>query len=212
MRKTRMVPGALPSCWKLTLLLCLLWHCCQAYINKCQRQGPQETLAGRTESAATFQRYVFRRFCLEVKVSKFQNELQGFLLCSVAHYWAEILTIFRSYFGRNDDFKNSFWNLLTLKGWFIVKLWSQGLILNVEKKELSISACWFICDSLQNTLNTSYLTDSYISFTLNLESGQKFSSNRSIRSSTYGKKKYFLFSSMREGGHFCYWIFDFPQN
>ena len=115
MRKTRMVPGALPSCWKLTLLLCLLWHCCQAYINKCQRQGPQETLAGRTESAATFQRYVFRRFCLEVKVSKFQNELQGFLLCSVAHYWAEILTIFRSYFGRNDDFKNSFWNLMTFR-------------------------------------------------------------------------------------------------
>ena len=37
-------------------------------------------------------------------------------------------------------------------------------------------------------LNTSYLTDSYISFTLNLESGQKFCSNRSIRSSTYGKK------------------------
>ena len=48
MRKTRMVPGALPTCWKLTLLLCLLWHCCQAYINKCQRQGPQETLASRT--------------------------------------------------------------------------------------------------------------------------------------------------------------------
>ena len=62
MRKTRMVPGALPSCWKLTLLLCLLWHCCQAYINKCQRQGPQETLAGRTEPATTFQRYVFTRF------------------------------------------------------------------------------------------------------------------------------------------------------
>ena len=37
--------------------------------------------------------------------------------------------------------------------------------------------------------NTSYLTDSYIGFTLNLESGQNFCSDRSIRSSTYGKKK-----------------------
>jgi len=36
--------------------------------------------------------------------------------------------------------------------------------------------------------NTSYLTDSYISFTLNLESGQNFCSNRSIRSSTCGKE------------------------
>ena len=31
------------------------------------------------------------------------------------HYRAEILTIFGSYFGRNDDFKNSFWNLLTFR-------------------------------------------------------------------------------------------------
>ena len=39
-----------------------------------------------------------------------------------------------------------------------------------------------------NKINTSYLTDSYIVFTLKLESGQKFCSNRWIRSSTYGKK------------------------
>ena len=36
--------------------------------------------------------------------------------------------------------------------------------------------------------NMSYLTDSYISFTLKLESWQIFCSNSSIRSSTYGKK------------------------
>ena len=41
---------------------------------------------------------------------------------------------------------------------------------------------------LNYLFNTSYLTDSYISFTLKLESQQKFCSNRSIRSSTYGKK------------------------
>ena len=37
------------------------------------------------------------------------------------------------------------------------------------------------------TTNTSYLTDSYISFTLKLESPQIFCSNRSIRSSMYGE-------------------------
>ena len=37
-------------------------------------------------------------------------------------------------------------------------------------------------------LNTSYLTDSCISFTLKLESRTIFCSDRSIRSSTYGKK------------------------
>ena len=40
-------------------------------------------------------------------------------------------------------------------------------------------------------INTSYLTDSYIGFTLNMESGQNFCSNRSIRSSTYSKKNIF---------------------
>ena len=38
------------------------------------------------------------------------------------------------------------------------------------------------------SINTSYLTDSYISFTLKLESRQNFYSNMLIRSSTYGKK------------------------
>ena len=37
-------------------------------------------------------------------------------------------------------------------------------------------------------INTSYLTDSYTSFTLKLESLQKFCFNSLIRSSTYGKK------------------------
>ena len=32
----------------------------------------------------------------------------------MAQYKAEILTIFGSYFGRNDDFINPFWNLLTI--------------------------------------------------------------------------------------------------
>ena len=37
-------------------------------------------------------------------------------------------------------------------------------------------------------LNTSYLNDSYISFTLKLESRQNFCPNMLIRLSTYGKK------------------------
>ena len=40
-------------------------------------------------------------------------------------------------------------------------------------------------------LNTSYLTDSYISFTLKLESWQNFCFNSLIRSSTYGKSNIF---------------------
>ena len=59
---------------------------------------------------------------IQLKVGKFQNEFMksSFLpiyepkivrisaLLSVAQFRAEILTIFRSYFGRNDDFINSF--------------------------------------------------------------------------------------------------------
>ena len=40
---------------------------------------------------------------------------------------------------------------------------------------------------LSELINMSYLTDSYNGFTLKLESWQNFCSNRSIRSSTYGK-------------------------
>ena len=65
-----------------------------------------------------------------LKLSKFQNQFMksSFLpkyepkivrncyrACSVAHYSEEILTIFGSYFGRNNDFINSFWNLLTFR-------------------------------------------------------------------------------------------------
>ena len=66
------------------------------------------------------------RYCSLASVSKFQNEFMKtsflpkyepkfvrILPCSVTQYRAEILTIFCSYFGRNDDFKNSFWNLVT---------------------------------------------------------------------------------------------------
>ena len=49
-------------------------------------------------------------------------------------------------------------------------------------------------------INTSYLTDSYITFTLKLESGQNFCCNRSIRSSTYGKKN--IFEIPPCGSHF----------
>ena len=57
---------------------------------------------------------------LILKVSKFQNE---FMKSSFLPKYerkivkAEILTIFHSYFGRNDDFINSFWNLLTFINW-----------------------------------------------------------------------------------------------
>ena len=63
-------------------------------------------------------------YCLQLKVSKFQNEFMklSFLpkyepkivrISAWAQYRAEIFTMFGSYFGRNDNFINSFWNLLT---------------------------------------------------------------------------------------------------
>ena len=36
---------------------------------------------------------------------------------------AEILTIFGSYFGRNHDFINSFWNLLTFSSMTLISMW-----------------------------------------------------------------------------------------
>ena len=64
-------------------------------------------------------------FYASLKVRQFQNEfmkssflpkykqkLSGFLPFVVK---AEIWTIFGSYFGRNDDFINSFWNCLTFR-------------------------------------------------------------------------------------------------
>ena len=46
---------------------------------------------------------------------------------------------------------------------------------------------------VKSYFNTSYLTDSYISFTLKLESRQKICSNSLIRSRTYGKKIFLIF-------------------
>ena len=51
------------------------------------------------------------------------RKLQGFLPCTVPHYSAEILTLFGSYFGRNDDFIDSFWNLLTFTGREVRQKW-----------------------------------------------------------------------------------------
>ena len=53
---------------------------------------------------------------------------------------------------------------------------------------LTLLSKYFIEIAHRKTFNTSYLTDSYVSFTLKLESRQKLCSKRLIRSSTYGKK------------------------
>ena len=48
----------------------------------------------------------------DIKVSKFQNEcIKSSFLPKYEKQQAEILTISGSYFGRNDDIKNSLWNL-----------------------------------------------------------------------------------------------------
>jgi hypothetical protein len=65
-----------------------------------------------------------------LKVSKFQNEL---LKSSFLANMNEILTDFLSYFGKNDDFINSFWNLLAFiiiriqgKDYFSIKADAQN--------------------------------------------------------------------------------------
>ena len=52
--------------------------------------------------------YLEHIFLRWIKVSKFQNEFMKSSLLPKAQYRAEILTIFGSYFGRNDDFVDSF--------------------------------------------------------------------------------------------------------
>ena len=69
------------------------------------------------QPGASFLRPVnFRMNLWSHRFSQNMNQkLYGFLPCSVAQYRAEILTIFGTYFGRNDDFIDSFLNLLTFK-------------------------------------------------------------------------------------------------
>ena len=62
------------------------------------------------------------------------------------------------------------------------------IYLQHEKRSLCYSLdSLFHISSCLSGLNVSYLTDSYIRFTLKLEAGQNFCASRSIRSSTYGK-------------------------
>ena len=81
----------------------------------------------RSNLKRNFEVVFLQNHVVVVKVSKFQNEFMkpSFLpkyeqknirisaLTTPSLQVAEILTIFCSYFGRNDGFINSFWNLLT---------------------------------------------------------------------------------------------------
>ena len=85
--------------------------------------------------------------------SKFQNEFMKssfllkyeqnieFLPCTLPHYRAEIFTIFGSYFGRNDDFIKSFWNLLTFS-------------FQTKKKNFHVSCTWYKSSILMLVLIT----------------------------------------------------------
>ena len=68
--------------------------------------------------------------------------------------------------------------------------------------------CWKI-------INTSYLADSYILFTLKLVSGQIFCFSRWIRSSTYGKQKISVFppcgKGQQEGGKIATILYHFHK-
>ena len=72
-----------------------------------------------------------------VKVSKFQNCKDFCPVVCMAQYRAVILTVFSWYFGRNDDFINSFWNLLTFS-------------------EVRSAFCRFLCSSASQMTKVKY--------------------------------------------------------
>ena len=92
-------------------------------------------------------------------------------------------------------------NLVNEKEMLYLRLQSDlGVILNwaflrvKQPQGLLVYSSWsrlvwpnFLRTSYRVFINSSYLTDSYISFTLKLEPQQNFCSNRSIRSRTCGK-------------------------
>ena len=83
---------------------------------------------------------------------------------------------------------------------------------DLHNRAMHLQKCAALLFSSAKWINTSYLTDSYISFTLKLESGQIFCSNRSIRSSTYGKKN--IYEIPPCGSHFLKFILptSFEEN
>ena len=108
------------------------WHCCCAccgtvvkptLINAKDRVHKKLWPAGLNRPPlfkGTFSRFFFIKRSVNFRMNLWshrfsqnmnQNMNQGFLPCSIAQYWAEILTIFASYFGRNDDFILKFTDL-----------------------------------------------------------------------------------------------------
>ena len=84
--------------------------------------------------------------CNRVNISEYLGKAAALpalpLITPLAQYRSGILTIFGSYFGRNYDFINSFWNLLT----FSIKvsklgrlLWSVSIRLHYDSGK---KACW----------------------------------------------------------------------
>ena len=81
---------------------------------------------------------------------------------SAVVYRADILTIFRSYFGRNDDFINSFWSLLTFTHIFerlciFLDLLEKNLEIFFSEvfKQLRPVSAFYFC-SLQRKLASSW--------------------------------------------------------
>ena len=70
-----------------------------------------------------------------------------------------------------------------------LRIFSYSSIIRCILSSMIIKSIKLMCEKKVSCFhNMSYLTDSYISFTLKLESWQKFFFNSLIRSSKYGKK------------------------
>ena len=96
-----------------------------------------------------------REIQIRVKVSKSQNKFmkssffpknkQNIARISALNDRAEILAIFRSFFGRNDDFINLFWDLLTFTTYLCI---ANVLIINI----IGIFLCLYPLINMESTV------------------------------------------------------------
>ena len=76
---------------------------------------------------------------------------------------AEILTIFCSYFGRNDDFINSLWNCLTFT-FYMISFYARKLVIFVFLSSCLLAKTNFIGIALGNNLHGPIIVSQEFSF------------------------------------------------
>ena len=125
----------------------------------------------------------------------------------MSYFWTSTFWTWKPYLqfalGAKKEIKNSLFYILLNSGIFSKR--DKGIVFGILKNRKDLQRFLWLLYTLAgssflirvfriafqfacNAFNTSYLTDSCISFTLKLESRQNFCFTSLIRSSTYGKK------------------------